>query len=130
MAFEDIDAGDETRRNGDYVGFPHSNGDGSALDSASPQPGVPVALDGSGEITTVSGDGTSDVVGVLSNYDVYGDFENQKISDNDANIKFRGEVKADLSDYNTVNVGEYVDDGEKVFVSEAIEGDYYVVQVR
>ena len=136
MVFEDIDVGDEARRNGDYVGFPHSNADGTALDSASPQPGVPVTLDGNGDIElvgTTSGTPAADtVVGILSNYDVYGDFENQKISDNDANIKFRGEVKADLTAYGGGTVGEYVDDNGDVFVSEAVDAgnNIYVVQVR
>jgi len=133
--FEDIDAGDEARKNGDYVGFPHGNADGTLLSDASPQPGVPVTYDGT-SISLVTGDGTDTVAGILSNYDVYGDFQNQKVSDTDGNVKFRGEVKADLTAYAdgsaTVTVGEYVDDGGDLFVSEEVDAsnNLYVVQVR
>lgn len=133
MVFEGLDAGDETRRNGDYVGFPHPDADGTALDSVSIPQGVPVAYDGTvlSEVADVTGTGP-DIAGILANYDVYGDTGQEKVA-GDANVKMRGEVIADLTDFDgTATAGSYLDAGNTIYVVEEVDADdnLYRVQVR
>lgn len=128
MVYEDLDAGDETRRNGDYVSFEHPDGDGAALDGGlTLDQGIPVTADGSGVLSAAAtGD---DVAGILSNYDVYGDTGQEEVGP-EANVKVRGEVIADMSGL-SVTVGSYWDDNADVYVAEQIgSSDLYRVQVR
>lgn len=132
--YDDLDAGDETRRNGDYVGFAHPDSDGTALDSVTIPQGRVVAFDGT-DLQEVVGDNTSDVAGVLSNYDVYGDTGNEKVA-GDANVKVRGEVIADLTAYAngtaTVAEGGVLGANGEIYVVEAVDAsnNIYRVQVR
>ena len=127
MVYEDLDAGDETRRNGDYVSFEHPDGDGTALSGVTLDQGIPVTADGSGVLSAAAtGD---DVAGILSNYDVYGDTGQEEVGP-EANVKVRGEVIADMSGL-SVTVGSYWDDNADVYVAEQIgSSDLYRVQVR
>jgi len=122
MVFEDLDNGDETRRNGDYIGLAHGNSDGSALDSATPAIGVPVTYDGTAIAAAASGES---VAGVLYDYDVYGDFQNQKISDQDATVKTRGAVKADVSGMVAAGItaGDTLGANGELYVLEVLETD-------
>lgn len=128
MVFEGLDAGDETRRHGDYVGFPHPDADGTALDSVTIPRGVPVTYDGTDLAESTA---TSDLmVGILANYDVYGDTGNEKVK-GDANVKYRGECLADLTDFSPT-VGTYLDGNGDIFVAEEVDSsnNIYRVQVR
>lgn len=134
MAFEDLDAGDETRRNGDYVGFPHPDADGTALDSVTISRGRVVAYDGT-DLAEVTGDNSDDVAGVLANYNVHGDTGSEEVS-GDANVKVRGAVKADLTAYAdgsaTVSVGSTLGANGEIYVAEEIDAsnNLYEVFVR
>lgn len=134
MAFEGLDAGDETRKNGDYVGFPHPDADGTALDNVTIPQGRVVTYDGT-DLGEVVGDGTSNVAGVLANYDVSGDTGQEEVH-GDANVKVRGEVLADLTAYvngtATVAEGATLGANGEVFVVEEVDADnnLYRVQVR
>jgi len=93
---QDVSGGMEVRRNGDTVGLPHSESDGTLLENATVQPGDVVAYDG----TTISQAGEGDeIVGVLVSYEVYGaSHQGEKIdSDVDANVAVRGNYKARVS---------------------------------
>jgi len=131
MAYEDLDAGDETRRNGDYVGLPHPDGDGTDLDNVTIPQGAPVTYDGTGlaESTT----DVDEIAGVLSNYDVYGDTGKERVGP-EANVKFRGEVIADLTNWSGTgpSEGAYLDDAQTVYVVEEVDAtnNLYRVQVR
>lgn len=131
MVFEDLDAGDEARRNGDYVSFEHPDGEGTALDGVTVPQGVPVYYDGTelGEVTDATDSGPA-IAGVLANYDVYGDTGKEKVGAR-ANVKMRGEVLADLSEFSPT-VGEYLDSDGDVYVAEVVDEDdgLYRVQVR
>lgn len=87
--FDDIDYGDETRRNGDYVGLPHDE----ATDGV-PE-GQAVALDGTDIAAAASGD---PVVGVLFTYQYYTDNTGgQKVDQSaPATVKTSGTVKAEV----------------------------------
>ena len=128
MAFSDLDPGDETRRNGDYVAFPHADSDGTALDSVTISRGEPVTYDGAS--LSAAGATTDDIAGILANYDVYGDTGSEEVGP-DATVKVRGEVIADLSAF-APTVGTYLDDNADVFVVEEVDStnNYYRVQVR
>jgi hypothetical protein len=131
MVYEDLDAGDETRRNGDYVAFPHPDSEGDALSGVSIPQGAPVTYDGTNLAeSTANGD---EIVGILSNYGVYGDTGNEKVGP-EANVKMRGEVLADLTNWagGDPSEGAYLDDNADVFVVEEVDSDnnLYRVQVR
>jgi len=128
--FDDLDAGDEARRNGDYVSFPHPDSEGDALSGVTIAQGAPVAYDGT-DLALVTGDDTDEVTGILANYDVYGDTGQEKVGA-EANVKMRGEVKADLSAYNSVTVGAANGPNGEIYVVEELDADnnLYRVQVR
>ncbi len=128
MVYEDLDAGDETRRNGDYVSFEHPDGDGTALSGVTLDQGIPVTADASGVLSAAASGG--DVAGILSNYEVYGDTGQEEVGP-EANVKMRGEVIADMSGL-AVTVGSYWDGNADVFVAEEVDADnnLYRVQVR
>jgi hypothetical protein len=132
MAFEDLDVGDETRRDGDYVSFPHPDSEGTELSAVTISRGVPVKYDGT-DLNTLSGDGTDDVTGILTNYDVYGDTGKEKVGP-EATVGMGGTFKADLSVWAngsaTVAVGSYVDDANDVFVVEAVDAANNIYEVR
>jgi len=134
MAFEDLDAGDETRRNGDYVAFDHPDGEGTDLSGVTIARGAPVTYDGT-DLALVTGDNSDDVAGILSNYDVSGDTGQETVGA-EANVKFRGEVKADLTAYAdgsaTISVGGFLGNSDTLYVVEELDADdnLYRVQVR
>lgn len=130
MAFEDLDPGDETRRNGDEIGFPHPDADGTAIDSVTIARGRVVAYDGT-DLAEVTGDNSDAPAGVLKNYnvaddEVYGE----------ATVKTRGAVKADLTAYAdgsaTVAVGSSLGANGEIYVAEEIDAsnNLYEVFVR
>lgn len=111
---QDTLAGSETRRNGDTVGVPHAEADGTLLSNATVQPGDVVAIDtDTGELAQAdSADATvDDVLGVLVNYDVYGaSHQGEKIKgDVDANVAVQGTYKAKAD--GTAVAGGYVSAG-------------------
>jgi hypothetical protein len=124
-----LNAGDETRRNGDYVGFDIPDAEGTALDSVTIPQGAPVTYDGT-ELAESTAD-ADEIVGILSNYEVSGD-TGQETVDDEANVKMRGEVLADLSNWDGTGPteGAYLDDAQTIFVVENVRGDLYRVQVR
>lgn len=131
MAFEDLDPGDETRRNGDYVAFPHGEDAGTPLDSDALIPrGAPVDYDGDA-LTEVTGS-SDPIAGILANYDVYGDTGQEEVGE-EANVKMRGECLADLSEIDP-SEGDRIGENGEVFVVEEItdhpEDNIYRVQVR
>lgn len=127
MVYEDLDAGDESRRNGDTIGYPHPDGEGTALDSVTIPQGAPVTYDGTDLAeSTATGD---DMVGILANYNVYGDTGQEEVKAN-ANVRTRGAVIADLTDF-APTVGTYLDDNSTIWVNEQIgSSDLYEVFVR
>lgn len=132
MTYEDLDAGDETRRFGDYVAFPHGEDAGTSLDDAPIAQGRPVDYDGT-ELSEVT-DSANAIAGILSNYDVYGDTGKEELGE-EANVKMRGECLADLSGLDsTPSEGDYLGENGEVFVVEEVtdhpEDDIFRVQVR
>lgn len=131
MAFEDLDPGDETRRNGDYVSFPHPDSEGDALSGVTIPRGAPVTYDGT-DLAESTAD-ADEIAGILANYDVYGDTGNEKVGA-EANVKMRGEVLADLTNWGGTgpSEGAYLDDAQTVFVVEEVDSsnNLYRVQVR
>lgn len=130
MAFEDfsdLDAGDETRRHGDYVGFPHGEEDGAAVGGASVAEGQPVEYDeGSDEL--VEADGEGPIAGVLFTYPVYGDSSNDGpyiAGDKNATVKTSGTVVADLSAFNGEDGVDEGDEGS----AYGEYGEIYVINV-
>ncbi len=129
-------AGDETRRNGDYIGLPHPDGEVRLSNVTLPK-GKVVTYDGN-DIVEVTGDGTTDnVVGVVYEYDVFGDSPDPLVrGDRDATVKTRGAVVADLTAYAngtaTVNVGGTLGPNGEILVLEAVENgtNLYEVLVR
>jgi hypothetical protein len=90
MAVEDVDPGDETHRNGDYVPLPHDEQAGGVK---APSRGHAVAIGSDGNIKQAE-EGDS-VVGVLHTYEYFGDSPNEQIAQNTpATVKTRGTVKA------------------------------------
>lgn len=129
MVFEGLDPGDETRRNGDYVGFNTPDSEGTALDSVTIDRGKPVTYDG-----TVLAESTADadeIAGILANHNVSGD-TGKEVVDGTATVKMRGEVLADLSNWGGTgpSEGAYLDDAQTVYVVENVRGEIYRVQVR
>lgn len=131
MAFEDLDAGDETRRNGDYVALPHQDGAGTALDSVTVNRGEPVTYDGTN--TALATADADEIAGIVANYDVYGDTGQEEVGA-EVNIKFRGEVIADLTNWGGTgpSEGAYLDNAQTIYVVEEVDTDnnLYRVQVR
>jgi len=128
MVYEDLDAGDETRRNGDYVGLPHGQGDGTDLADVNIPQGVPVTYGGDPAVLSEATAVSDDIAGILANYDVSGDTGKETVGA-EATVKMRGEVIADLTDFSP-SVGSYLDDNADIFVVEQVDGDLYRVQVR
>lgn len=136
MAFEDLDAGDETRRDGDHIAFPHPDGDGTALDSVTIAQGRVVTYDGT-DLAEVTGDDTDTVAGVLQNYDVSGDTGSEVVGP-DATVGTQGAYKADLTAYAdngtgvTVAEGNAVGPNGEIYIAEAIDAanNLYEVVVR
>lgn len=134
MVYEDLDAGDPTRRDGDTKAFPHPDSEGNALSGVTIPRGQPAAVD-SGTLSEVTGDGSDAPAGIVRNYDVYGDTGKEKIGA-EATVKVRGECKADLTPYVdgdvTVAVGDALGANGEIFVEEELDADnnLYLVQVR
>lgn len=134
MAFEGLDPGDETRRDGDHIAYPHPDSDGTALDSVTIARGRVVTHDGT-DLAEVTGDNTDDALGVLQNYDVSGDTGSEVVGP-DATVGVSGAYKADLTAYvdgtATVAVGNFLGNNGEIFVSEAIDAtnNLYEVVVR
>lgn len=137
MVFDDLDPGDETRRNGDYISLPH----GAAEDgSGGPSEGDVVAMDTNGELTAVNNnDGAgaleeADVVGVLYTYQYYGEPSTIR-TDRDATVKTHGAVKANIGDYDDVSTGYSQGDvaganGELLLLTDVDADGYAEVLVR
>jgi hypothetical protein len=128
--------GDETRRNGDYLGLPHPDGEDTRLSGVTIPKGTVVTHDGT-DLAAVAGDNADDVAGVLYEYDVFGDSPDPYVrGDRDATVKTRGAVVADLSEYvsgtATVNVGGTLGPNGEILVLEEVENgtNLYEVLVR
>lgn len=133
--------GDETRRNGDYLGLPHPDGEVQLSQVTIPK-GRPVTYDGT-DVAGVAGDGTSTVAGVLYEYDVFGGNQgsgNEQLvrADRDATVKTHGAVVADLTPYVDNGTGTTVAEGnalgpngEVLVLEEVKNGDnLYEVLLR
>lgn len=99
--FDELTYGDPTRQSGDYVGLPHDE------ENDEIPVGRAVTFDGS-IIAECTGD-TDSLVGVLSNYPVYGE-NNTVDQDQDATIKTHGTVKAEVE--SDVSAGDALTAGE------------------
>lgn len=92
MVYEGLNPGDETRRNGDYVGLPHDEAtDGVEAGELVTHDGTDIAA------AAVPGDGTGDsVVGVLYAYQYAGDSggvpqpDSNIVQDKDVTVKTSG----------------------------------------
>jgi hypothetical protein len=132
--------GDESRRNGDYIGLDHPNTEERPSGGPTPSVGKPVVLGTNGEVTAAPADGTGDIVGVLYAYQRFGETVEElpdKIRpERDATVKTHGAVIADLSDQagggGTVEIGGTLGaNGELVVLNELdAGGDLYEVLVR
>lgn len=129
--------GDETRRNGDYLGLPHPDGE-VRLSNVTVPKGKVVTYDGT-EVTEVTGDDSDPVAGVLYEYDVFGDSPDPLVrGDRDATVKTRGAVVADLSAYVDNGTGTTVAEGNtlgpngEILVVEEVQNgtNLYEVLVR
>jgi len=132
MVYEDLDAGDETRRNGDYVKFPHPDDEDTALaDLTGPDRGAVVGYDPGddqiAEVNDFTGSGV-DIAGVVADLNVSGKTGMEVIS-GEATVKMRGEVVADLSGADAT-VGAFLDDDGVLYVEEDLGDGLYRVQVR
>lgn len=92
--------GDETRRNGDYVGLPHTTSEDG---TGGPVEGKPVTFDGSTiSEAAVDGGGTGDnIFGVLYTYQYFGDSSRDGPyirTERNATVKTSGTVVVDLGD--------------------------------
>lgn len=130
MVYEGLNAGDETRRNGDYVGLPHDE----ATDEI--DEGELVTHDGT-DISPVSdvSDTGSDIFGVLYTYQYSGDSggapqpDSNIEQDSDATVKVSGTVVADLSSF-SVSAGDALGPHGEVLVlrpSDSGSGHYEVL---
>jgi hypothetical protein len=128
--------GDETRRNGDYIGLPHPDGEVRLSNVTLPK-GKVVTYDGT-DIGEVTGDNNDPVTGVVYEYDVFGDSPDPYVrGDRDATVKTRGAVVADLSKYQTtltggVSEGDNLGANGRIEVLEEVENgtNLYEVLVR
>lgn len=142
MAFETLDPGDETRKNGDYLSLPH----GAAEDgTGGPAEGDLVGLDADGNITAVDNAGGTevDVIGVLYTYQygtVGSNEEPQRtrqviLTDREATVLTHGAVKANVGGYDAAGTGYGRGDvlganGELVVMSEVDADGYAEVLLR
>lgn len=137
MVFDDLDPGDETRRNGDYVSFPHAtNEDGSG----GPTEGDLVGLDTNGNLVAVNNDDgagalqEATVVGVLYTYQYYGEGDNIR-TDREATVKTHGAVKGNIGGYDAVSNGYTAGDaagadGEVMLLTDPDADGYAELLVR
>lgn len=140
MVYEGLNPGDETRRNGDYVGLPH-NEDANG----GPEEGDPVTLNASGNVVTVTEDGATgtileSVFGVLYTYQYAGDSggapqpDSNIVQDRDATVKTSGTAIVEFD--NVAGVSPSVGDtlgpnGEMLVLGPANTGvDAYEVLLR
>lgn len=104
MAVEDVDYGDTTHRYGDKVALPHdqeSSGDNDVNE------GEAVAIDENGYIAKADVSGAGPAVGVLKNYEYFGDSPNEQIAQGtDATVLMQGTVKARVA--SGVSAGEHL----------------------
>lgn len=132
--------GDETRRNGDYIGLPHPDSSDVALSNVTIPKGRVVTYDGT-DIAEVTGDNSDNVTGVVYEYNVYGGNQgsgNEQLvrADRDATVKTRGAVAADLTAYAdgtaTVAEGATLGANGRIEVLEEIDAsnNLYEVLVR
>lgn len=128
--------GDETRRNGDYVGLPHTTDEDG---SNGPDEGELVTFDGTTISTAaVPGDGTGDeLFGVLYTYQYFGDTQagrDPKLrTDRNATVKTSGTVVVDVSGLAvSVSEGDVLGPNGEVLVLNQIEGepDHFEVLLR
>ena len=132
--------GDETRRNGDYIGLDHPNTEERPSGGPNPAVGKPVTLGTNGEVEVVTGDNVDSVVGVLYAYQRFGEtvegLPDKIRPERDATVKTHGAVIADLSDFvsgtATVEIGATLGPNGELVVLNELEagGDLYEVLVR
>jgi hypothetical protein len=127
--------GDETRRNGDYLGLPHPDGE-VRLSNVTVPKGKVVTYDGT-DVAEVTGDNSVPVAGVLYEYNVFGDSPDPLVrGDRDATVKTRGAVVADLGAYAsgtaTVSLGDTLGPNGEILVVEEVQNgtNLYEVLVR
>lgn len=102
----DVDPGDETRRYGDHVGLPHDQDSGGTNDVAE---GEVVAVDGSGNIAQADANGDGSAIGVLQEYQYYGDSSGsgpQIKQDRDALVGLQGTYRVRVD--SAVVAGDYL----------------------
>jgi len=137
MVYEGLNAGDETRRNGDYVGVSHDETNDNVDE------GELVTINSSGVLKAAGGDTSAvDVAGVLYTYQYAGDSggapqpDSNIVQDRDATVKTSGTVIADLSAQetgaDTVEPGATLGANGEVLILQASDsgGDHYEVLVR
>lgn len=131
MVWDGLDAGDETRRQGDYVGLPHDEATDGVVE------GEPVTYDGTDiAAAAVDGAGGGDAIfGVLYTYQYYQDPQTGETvrQDQDATVKTSGTVIADLSNVAaTPSAGQALGpNGEMLVLGASDSGsDHYEVLLR
>jgi hypothetical protein len=128
MVYEDLDAGDDSRRNGDHIAYDHPDAEGDARSGVTINRGRLVTLGSGGVLAEAKATG-DDVLGVLQDYGVYGDTGKEKVK-GQATVKTDGAVLANLSKFSPT-VGSYLDDNANVFVSQQVgDTDVYEVILR
>lgn len=126
MVFDGLDAGDETRRNGDYVGLPHDETNDGISE------GELVVYDGTDIAAAGADPTTEDIVGVLYTYQYSGEDDTVR-QDRDATVKTSGTVIADLTtqDGNFSVGGTLGANGEVLVLEESDSGtNHYEVLLR
>jgi hypothetical protein len=137
MVYEGLNPGDETRRNGDYVGLPHDQDAGGTADV---DEGQLVAFDGT-NIVAVDDTSAEDVFGVLYTYQYAGDSggspqpDSNIVQDRDATVKTSGTAIADLSGMTTPSspsAGDVLGPNGEVLVLQASDSgtDHFEVLLR
>jgi hypothetical protein len=133
MVFDGLDAGDETRHNGDYVGVSHDEANDGVAE------GELVTVNSSGVLKAAGGDTSSvDVAGVLYTYQYYEDNETGTTvrQDRDATVKTSGTVIADLTEQengaDTVEPGATLGAHGEIMILEASDSgtNHYEVLIR
>jgi len=132
--------GDETRRNGDYIGLDHPNTEERPSGGPTPAAGKPVVLGSNGEVEAAPAGGGGDIVGVLYTYQHFGEtvegVQDRIRPERDATVKTHGAVVADLSDQvggsATVELGGSLGANGELVVLNELEagGDLFEVLIR
>ena len=131
----DTPEGGETRRNGDTVGVPHTESDGTRLENAAIQPGDAVGINGSGNLALADSNSSISAIGVLVNYgNVYGaSHQGEQIdADVDANVAVQGtykvKVDADAAAGGTVGTPDASVNGQDAGQLDSAASDFRVIE--